>query len=75
MTASGGRAAAFVERLLAGRGRLDLVAGAAERRLERAQDLRLVVDDEDARSAHAVGLDRHLDERKREHEGRALALP
>ena len=43
------------QRRLGGRGRVDLVAGAAEGRLERAQDLRLVVDDEDARPArHAA---------------------
>ena len=42
------------QRLLAGGGGVHLVAGAAERRLERAQDLRLVVDDEDAAmAAHA----------------------
>ena len=53
MTASGGRAAASVSASSAGRRRLHLVARAAERRLERPQDLRLVVDDEDARPAHA----------------------
>ena len=41
------------ERLLRGRRRLHLVAGAAQVRLERAEDLRLVVDDEDALTAHA----------------------
>ena len=47
MTASGGRTAASGQRLLSRRRRLDLVAGAAQARLQRAQDLRLVVDDED----------------------------
>src|SRR5581483_3618519 len=39
------------QRLLARRGRVDVVARSAQARLERAQDLRLVVDDEDARHA------------------------
>ena len=39
------------ERRLGGVGRLDLVAGAAQARPQRAQDLRLVVDDEHARAA------------------------
>ena len=47
MTASGGAHRRRDERLLGRRCRLDLVARAAEVRLERAQDLRLVVDDED----------------------------
>ena len=41
------------ERLLCRRRRVDGVAGAAERRAKRPQDLRLVVDDEDALPAHA----------------------
>ena len=40
------------ERGLAGFGGIDVVARAAKRRLQRSDDLRLVVDDEDARPAH-----------------------
>ena len=55
------------ERLLLGPGRLDLVAGAAQHDLQAADDLRLVVDDQDARGrAHrdrlaAAGRDREAD--------------
>ena len=49
MIASGGCSAGRAQRLF-GRARGDdVVAGAAEVRLERAQELGLVVDDEDAR--------------------------
>ena len=41
------------ERRLGRLGGVDLVAGAAEARPQRAQDLRLVVDDEHARPRHA----------------------
>ena len=50
MTRSGCLLAASVERRLAGRGEVDVVAAGAEVGRERAQDLRLVVDDEDAAS-------------------------
>ena len=53
MIASGGRIDALIERLARRRRGVDGVAGAAELELQRAQDLRLVVDDEDARAAHA----------------------
>src|SRR5262249_58082174 len=48
------------ERALGGVRRLDLVAGAAEARPERAEDLRLVVDDEHARpgARHAATVAR-----------------
>src|SRR5439155_26459215 len=42
------------QRLLPRRRRVDLVAGAAQARLERAEDLRLVVDDEDTRHARSA---------------------
>ena len=49
-----GRAtAAAVKACSAGRRGVDVVAGAAQARLQRAQDLRLVVDDEDAASSSA----------------------
>ena len=54
-TASGGRSAAAPSASSRGGGGLDLVARAAQVRRERAQELRLVVDDEDAR-AHAQSL-------------------
>ena len=73
MTASGGRIAALRERLLRRRRRLDLVARAAEVRLERPQDLRLVVDDEDAAS-HDVAAGCSAT-RERERERGALARP
>ena len=56
MTASGGRSAAVVSASSPRRRRLDLVARAAQGRLERAQDLRLVVDDED-RASRSRGYD------------------
>ena len=48
MTAAGGCAAAAASAAFGGLGGVDVEAGAAQRRAERAQDLRLVVDDEDA---------------------------
>ena len=48
MTASGGCAAAAVSASLGRRGSVDGVPGAAQRGAQRAQDLRFVVDDEDA---------------------------
>ena len=53
MIASGCACRRLGERLRGGRRREDLVAGAAQVGLQRAQDLRLVVDDEDAAGAHA----------------------
>ncbi len=58
------------QRLLGGLGRVDLVAGPAQARLQRAQDLLLVVDDEDARPTHVAYLG--LDRGQREHERRTL---
>src|SRR6185436_18140889 len=46
------------ERVLARRSRLDLVPRAAQCRLERAQDLGLVVHDEDVRAHGLVGSER-----------------
>ena len=48
ITASGGSQRRGGERALGGVGGVDLVAGAAQARAQRAQDLLLVVDDEDA---------------------------
>ncbi len=53
MIASGGLQRRRAQRLLRGGRRRDLVAGAAQVRLQGAQELRLVVDDEDALAAHA----------------------
>ena len=53
MTASGGRIAASASASSAVAAVIDLVARAAEVRRQRPQDLRLVVDDEDPRAAHA----------------------
>ena len=53
MAASGGRIGRAVERLLGGLGRDRLVAGLAQDDAQRPQDLRLVVDHEDARHAGA----------------------
>ena len=58
MTPSGGRSAAWMSASSAGRRRLDLVTGAAQGGLERPQDLRLVVDDEDPGTAHCEGTER-----------------
>ena len=54
ITASGGWSAAAASGLLGRRGGDDLVAGAAQGRLERPQDLRLVVDDEDRARSRRV---------------------
>ena len=75
MIASGGWMPRPRERVLGGRGRLDVVAGAAQGRLQRAQDLRLVVDDQDALAAHAAHPARLLDGGQRERERRALPGP
>ena len=61
------------ERALGRLGRLDLVAGAAQARPQRAQDLLLVVDDEDARPLAHAGTSAAGAARQREHERRALA--
>jgi len=50
------------ERVLAGGRRLDVVTGGAQHGLEGTQDLRLVVDDEDPRTAHGEGTERINDE-------------
>ena len=56
MTASGGCSGRRGERRLGrDRRRLDVVAGAAQAGLQRAQDLRLVVDDEDPRVPLTLG--------------------
>ncbi len=55
MTTSGCVRAASVERRLTGRGEFDLVAAGPEVGRECAQDLRLVVDDEDAGHVGALG--------------------
>ncbi len=55
ITASGGRRAAAVSASSRGGGSDDVVAGSPQRRLQRSQDLRLVVDDEDARPVHTEG--------------------
>ena len=73
MTASGGRIAAAASAASAVVGGLDLVAGAAQARPQRAQDLLLVVDDE-----HALRRSRRTAPARRrpgsdEHERRALA--
>ena len=64
------------QRLLGGRRRRDVVARAAQVRLQRAEELRLVVDDEDARRAprHAGTRAGSSTSGQREHERRALAL-
>ena len=59
MTRSGWWRAASVERGLAGRRQVDLVAARLQVRAERAQDLGLVVDDEDARHRAALQAEHH----------------
>ena len=54
MIASGGLQPGRGERLLGRRRRRHVIARAAEVRLQRAQELRLVVDDEDPLTAHAA---------------------
>ena len=80
MTASGGLIAAVGERRLGRLGGLDLVAGAAQARPQRPEDLRLVVDDEHAsRAVHEPPLTwfrpacLESTRANGEHEGRALA--
>ncbi len=74
MIASGGCSPAAASASSAVVAVVDVVAGAAEIRLQRAQELRLVVDDENPLSAHAGTSDRQLDDRQGEHERRALPL-
>ena len=75
ITASGGRIAAAASAPSAVVGGLDLVAGAAEARAQRPQDLLLVVDDEDRGRRSRGDLDAAQLPASGEHERRALPGP